>query len=210
MTRWFKAVFVGICLLPALGMTQQWEEGPHYQKLDDPVRTAQADGIEVAEVFWYGCMHCYNFKPIAEEWEASAPEDVNYVRIPAALGDTWEIHAKAFYTLEALDAMNEETHTALFEALARDKRRLGNAEELAEFLGDYGVDEDDFINTFDSFGVNAKVQQAKAKAIGAGVKGTPTVLVNGKYRVTASMAGGHEKVLEVVEYLIELERDSES
>jgi len=210
MTRWFKAVLLGACLLPALGMAQQWEEGTHYKKLSDPVRTVDESKIEVAEVFWYGCRHCQTFKPMAEEWEESEPEDVNYVRIPEALGDTWEPHARAFYTLEALGAMNDEIHTALFEALAGERRQLGTAEELATFLSEYGVDEDEFIKTFDSFGVNAKMKQARAKVIGGDVTGTPTVLVNGKYQVTASMAGGHEKVLEVVDYLVEQELDRES
>jgi len=182
-----------------------WEEGTHYQVLDTPVRTASESGIEVAEVFWYGCPHCYTFKPLVESWAEDLPEDVNYVKIPAALGRSWEPHAKAFYALEAMGQL-DKVHDALFDALAGERRPLNSGEALADFVAGYGVDGEEFLKHYNSFGVNAKMQQAQAKIRGARVTGTPTMLVDGKYRVTASMAGSHEAALEVVDYLIEQER----
>lgn len=182
-----------------------WEEGKHYQVLDTPVRTASESGIEVAEVFWYGCPHCYTFKPLVESWAEDLPEDVNYVKIPAALGSSWEPHAKAFYALEAMGEL-DKVHDALFDALAGERRPLNSGEALADFVASHGVDGEEFLKNYNSFGVNAKMQQAQSKIRGARVTGTPTMLVNGKYRVTASMAGGHEAALEVVDYLIEQER----
>ncbi len=186
---------------------QSWEEGVHYRKLDTPVRTANESGVEVAEVFWYGCPHCYNFKPLAEAWEAEAPDYVNYVRIPAALGRSWEPHARAFYALEAMGEL-EKVHDALFEALAGERRPLNDGESLADFVAGHGVDPEEFLKNYNSFGVNAKMQQAQAKIRGARVTGTPTMLVDGKYTVTASMAGGHEAVLKVVDYLVEKENSA--
>lgn len=182
-----------------------WEEGTHYQVLDTPVRTASDSGVEVAEVFWYGCPHCYTFKPLVESWAEDLPEDVNYVKIPAALGSSWEPHAKAFYALEAMGEL-DKVHDALFDALAGERRPLNSGEALADFVSGYGVDDEEFLKNYNSFGVNAKMQQAQSKIRGARVTGTPTMLVNGKYRVTASMAGSHEATLEVVDYLIEQER----
>ena len=182
-----------------------WEEGTHYQVLDTPVRTASDSGVEVAEVFWYGCPHCYTFKPLVESWAEDLPEDVNYVKIPAALGRSWEPHAKAFYALEAMGEL-DKVHDALFDALAGERRPLNSGEALADFVSGHGVDGEEFLKNYNSFGVNAKMQQAQSKIRGARVTGTPTMLVNGKYRVTASMAGSHEATLEVVDYLIEQER----
>ncbi len=179
----------------------------HYRKLETPVRTASESGVEVAEVFWYGCPHCYNFKPLAEAWEADAPDYVNYVRIPAALGRSWEPHARAFYALEAMGE-REKVHDALFDALAGERRPLNDGESLADFVADHGVDPEEFLKNYNSFGVNAKMQQAQAKIRGARVTGTPTMLVDGKYAVTASMAGGHEAVLKVVDYLVEKEHNA--
>ncbi|SFN16616.1 thiol:disulfide interchange protein DsbA/DsbL [Marinobacter pelagius] len=186
---------------------QSWEEGVHYRKLDTPVRTASESGVEVAEVFWYGCPHCYNFKPLAEAWEADAPDYVNYVRIPAALGQSWEPHARAFYALESMGEL-EKVHDALFKALAGERRPLNDGESLADFVAGHGVDPEEFLKNYNSFGVNAKMQQAQAKIRGARVTGTPTMLVDGKYTVTASMAGGHEAVLKVVDYLVEKENSA--
>lgn len=182
-----------------------WEEGKHYQELDNPVRTESDSGVEVAEVFWYGCPHCYTFKPLIESWVENSPEYVNYVNIPAALGSSWEPHAKAFYALQTMGEL-DKVHDALFEALAGERRPLNSGEALADFVANHDVDGEEFLKNYNSFGVNAKMQQAQAKIRGARVTGTPTIIVNGKYRITASMAGGHEAVLEVVDYLVEKER----
>ncbi|GAA0844688.1 thiol:disulfide interchange protein DsbA [Marinobacter szutsaonensis] len=207
-----KSLGVAALLAMAVAVTgtvsaQSWEEGVHYRKLDTPVRTASESGVEVAEVFWYGCPHCYNFKPLAEAWEANAPDYVNYVRIPAALGQSWEPHARAFYALESMGEL-EKAHDALFDALAGERRPLNDGESLADFVAGHGVDPEEFLKNYNSFGVNAKMQQAQAKIRGARVTGTPTMLVDGKYTVTASMAGGHEAVLKVVDYLVEKENSA--
>lgn len=192
-------------LFLAQANAQSYEEGRHYVALDVPVRTASESGVEVAEVFWYGCPHCYSFKPLVESWAEDKPDYVNYVKIPAALGASWVPHAKAFYALEAMGEL-DKVHDALFDALAGERRPLNSGEALADFVAEHGVDGEAFLKNFNSFGVNARMQQAQSKIRGARVTGTPTMLVAGKYRVTASMAGSHEAVLEVVDYLIEKER----
>lgn len=192
-------------LFLAQANAQSYEEGRHYVALDVPVRAASETGVEVAEVFWYGCPHCYSFKPIIESWAKTAPDYVNYVKIPAALGASWEPHAKAFYALEAMGEL-DKVHDALFDALAGERRPLNSGEALADFVAGYGVDGEVFLKNYNSFGVNARMQQAQSKIRGARVTGTPTMLVAGKYRVTATMAGSHEAVLDVVDYLVEQER----
>lgn len=207
MTKLLKAA-MGLLLVASFSVHAEgvWEEGRHYERLDNPIRTANADVIEVAEVFWYGCPHCYNFKPLVEAWEAELPEDVQFDMLPAALGRTWEVHARAFYALEAMGQMSQATNDALFDAIAGEHRPLNTPEQIAAFLTDYGVDAEAFLKAYGSFGVNAQFQQAQAKVRGARITGVPAMLVNGKYKVSASTAGGHEAMLEVVDYLIEQER----
>ncbi|WP_166266575.1 thiol:disulfide interchange protein DsbA/DsbL [Marinobacter caseinilyticus] len=205
MTKMWKAAFFLMLAVSFTAQADAWQEGQHYTKLTTPVQTRSGDKIEVAEVFWYGCPHCYTFKPLIEAWEKDIADDVEFVLLPAALGRSWEPHARAFYTVEAMGKL-EQTHDALFNALARDRRKLNSAEELAGYLADYGVDEEAFVKTFNSFGVNAKMQQAQAKIRGARITGTPTMLVNGKYTVSASMSGSHENMIKVVDYLVEKER----
>jgi thiol:disulfide interchange protein DsbA len=192
-------------LFAAQASAQSFEEGRHYVELDVPVRTASDTGVEVAEVFWYGCPHCYEFKPLIESWAEDLPDHVNYVKVPAALGQSWEPHAKAFYAVEAMGEL-DKVHDAFFEALAVERQQLNSGEALADFVEEYGVDGEEFLKNYNSFGVNARMQQAQSKIRGARVTGTPSVIVAGKYRVTASMAGSHEAVLDVVDYLVEQER----
>mgnify|MGYP001317891521 FL=1 len=202
-----SSAVLALSLLSAASLVnaQPWVAGEHYRVLDNPVRTASDNGVEVAEVFWYGCPHCYNFKPLAEAWEAEAPDYINYVKLPAALGRSWEPHAYAFYALEAMGEL-DKVHDALFDALAGERRPLNTPEALADFVAGYGVNAEKFLENYNSFGVRARVQQAQAKIRGARVTGTPTMLVDDKYVVSASMAGSHENTLKVVEYLAEKER----
>ncbi len=210
MTRTFRTLAVSLfaILFLAQAHAQSYEEGSDYVALDVPVRTASESGVEVAEVFWYGCPHCYAFKPLIESWAETIPDYVNYVKIPAALGASWEPHAKAFYALKAMGEL-DKVHDALFEALAGERRPLDSGEALADFVAEYGVDGEAFLKNYNSFGVNARMQQAQSKIRGARVTGTPTMLVAGKYRVTAGMAGSHEAVLDVVDYLVEKERQAQ-
>ncbi|WP_372965196.1 thiol:disulfide interchange protein DsbA/DsbL [Marinobacter sp.] len=187
-----------------LASAEPWEDGVHYRTLSSPVNTSSEEGVEVAEVFWYGCPHCYNFKPLSEAWEKNAPEFVNYVRLPAVLGESWAPHAVAFYALESMGEL-DKVHDALFKALAGERRPLNSAEALADFVADYGVDAEAFVQAYNSFSVRSRVRQAQAKIMGAQITGTPTMLVNGKYIVSASMAKSHENVLKVVDYLINKE-----
>ncbi|MBY5960448.1 thiol:disulfide interchange protein DsbA/DsbL [Marinobacter nauticus] len=202
-----SSAVLALSLLSAASLVnaQPWVAGEHYRVLDNPVRTASDNGVEVAEVFWYGCPHCYNFKPLAEAWEAEAPDYINYVKLPAALGRSWEPHAYAFYALEAMGEL-DKVHDALFDALAGERRPLNTPEALADFVAGHGVNAEKFLENYNSFGVRARVQQAQAKIRGARITGTPTMLVDGKYVVSASMAGSHENTLKVVEYLAEKER----
>src|SRR5690554_1186638 len=92
-----------LAALPVQAQPAQYTEGRHYEVLSNPVRTSDADKIEVTEVFWYGCQHCYSFEPLITDWEANLPEDVAFVRSPGMWNELMEIHAQIFYAAEALD-----------------------------------------------------------------------------------------------------------
>lgn len=195
------AMLVGVMAMALPAMAAEWQQGNHYKVLDNPLRTEQAGKVEVAEVFWYGCSHCYTFKPLTEEYEENAPDYVNYVRLPAALGKSWEPHGYAFYALQAMGEQ-ENIHEALFRALVVERQPLNTPQALAGFVAEQGLDADEFLKNYKSFGVNARMQQAQAKIRGARIIGTPAMLVNGRYVVSASTAGSPQAVIEVVEYLV--------
>ncbi|SFR81758.1 thiol:disulfide interchange protein DsbA [Marinobacter daqiaonensis] len=204
----FKSLTAGLIAasVAVSAMAQEkWQEGQHYQTLANPVTvSAMDDGIEVVEVFWYGCGYCNEFEPIVQAWKKDLSDDVNFVLLPAPMSRSSEAHAYAFYASEALGA-RDKTHEALYKALAVDRKPLNSASELAEYLAEQGVDREAFIKAYNSFGVKAGVQRARSVLRGAQVSGTPTLLVAGKYKTSPAMAGGYEESLEVVDYLLEKE-----
>ncbi|QCF27296.1 thiol:disulfide interchange protein DsbA/DsbL [Hydrocarboniclastica marina] len=208
MLRSFLLLLV-VTLMPMALQAEEgkWEEGRHYQKLSTEVGTRSGDKIEVAEVFWYGCPHCYRLKPLLESWAKDLPDDVNLVYLPAALNQSWEVHARAFYVAQSLGVL-DKVHDAFFEKLANNPRALSDKQSLADFFAEQGVDREKFNKTFDSFGVNAKLDRSKSVIRGARLTGVPALIVNGRYTVTAGMAGGHEEMLQVADHLIEQEREA--
>lgn len=185
-------------------------EGTHYMRLPEPVRTADPARIEVVEVFWYGCVHCFHFDPLLAKWQSTLAKDVDFHRSPAMWNKPMAIHAQAFYAAQALGIL-DKMHDPLFRALNVDRKRLDTEDELAAFFAaNGGVSEEAFRKAFNSFGVQASVKQADARARSYRVSGTPEVIVNGKYSVSARTAGSPEAMIQVMDFLIAKERSERS
>tara|TARA_R110001599_G_scaffold101007_2_gene258626 strand:+ start:16127 stop:16828 length:702 start_codon:yes stop_codon:yes gene_type:complete len=180
--------------------------GERFIRIAQPVRTANPQKIEVTEVFWYGCSHCFDFDPMLEAWVKQLPGDVEFKRSPAMWNELMVVHAKAFYAAEALGII-DQVHTPLFNAINVDRNPLRDSAAIEKlFVAHSDVDAEKFRKTFDSFGVNSQVKQADARARAYGIAGTPEIIVNGKYRVTGRSAGGKAEMLKVAEELIAKER----
>lgn len=186
---------------------EQFIAGVHYDVLPQPLRTRNSDKIEVVEVFWYGCPHCYHFEPLVNNWKKKQADDIDFWRSPAMWNSLMKVHAQAFYAAKALGVL-DKVHEPLFTSLVVERKRLGSAEELADLFAGYGVDKDKFISTFNSFGVVSQVKQADARARSYGITGTPELVVNGKYRVSSGKAGGQAEMLDVVDFLVNKERQA--
>ena len=189
------------------GMTAQAAEAPvtPYVELTNPVPVAVPGKIEVVELFWYGCPHCYAFEPTINPWVEKLPKDVNFKRIPAMFGGPWDAHGQLFLTLEAM-GVEHKVHNAVFEAIQKQGKRLTKPEEMADFVATQGVDKDKFLATFNSFAIQGQIKQAKELAQKYGVQGVPTLIVNGKYRFDLGTTGGPEATLNVADQLIAKER----
>ncbi len=213
MTNRLKYVAL-LCLLFPLGLhignasaasDVQYKASIHYEVLKTPVRTSDPKRIEVAEVFWYGCSHCFTFEPMVSTWASQLPEDVNFVHSPAIWHKSMELHARAYYTAKALKVL-DPVHQAIFEAMNLKRDKLASKEAIGKVFVAQGVDLDTFNKTFDSFGVVSATKQADARQRSYNVRGTPEMVVNGKYRINAKMAGGQGGMLKVANYLIDVER----
>ncbi len=184
-----------------------FEEGVQYQTLDSPQPTSSGDKIEVVELFWYGCPHCYHLEPELNAWLKKQPDDVALVRVPAVLGPSWELLARAYYTAQLLGVL-DKIHEPLFDHIHKEHKAIRSVADLKAFFEQQGVSGADFDKTYNSFAVVTRTGRAREAHRLYGVSGVPTLIVNGKYRTSASLAGGNEQMLEVVDFLIDKERDA--
>ncbi len=203
MSKFIKRSMLILMILPLMACAQEnapFKEGEHYFTLDKEVATNSVDKIEVLELFWYGCPHCFALEPSLNAWRKTAADDVDFQRMPAVMGRGWDIHGRAYYAVQQLGAL-DKTHEALFSALHRSGAKLYDQIALAGFYAQYGVSEQDFNKAYGSFSVNSKLQKAKLQQKAYRARGVPAIIVNGKYRV-----GSQTDMLKVVDYLVMKER----
>jgi thiol:disulfide interchange protein DsbA len=188
--------------------TGRFELGVHYLRLSPTQPTSSnPDQVEVAEVFWYGCPHCYELDPSLERWRAQAPDFVNFVRVPAVWNSLLQLHARAFYTAEAL-GKGAEMHAEFFREIHDRGNALDTEAKLQELFGRFDVDAAAFKATFESFAVQAKLQRADELSRRYRIQSVPTIVVNGKYTTDGPMVGSYEELLVLIDELVAAEREA--
>ena len=201
LTRLFALALLVPLAAPAAARTLE----ESYEEVRPAQPTQTVGKIEVLEFFWYGCPHCYAFEPLLEKWLASKPADVEFVRVPGVLNENWLAHARAFYVEQKLDVLHK-IHQPLFEALHKEKKLIYTEEALREFFESLGVDGEQFTKAYDSAETTTRIKQALLLARNYQIDGVPTVIVNGKYRTSAAMAGSYEGLIQVIDALVARER----
>ena len=180
-----------------------------YEVLQPPQSTETGDRIEVVDVFWYGCPACYRFLPAMEAFERDKPDYVEIRRLPAIFRESWAAHARAFYTAGIL-GVAENTHRALFDEIHANGQLTDTRETLGAFFERHGVDRAEFDRTYDSFAVESLVRKSIVMQQRYGIRGTPSVIVNGKYRVTGQLAGSYENMIRIARALADREYKAQS
>ncbi|MEM7401942.1 MAG: thiol:disulfide interchange protein DsbA/DsbL [Pseudomonadota bacterium] len=180
-------------------------EGKHYHRISPAVPTNVEEGkVEVIEIFWYGCPHCFEFEPFITSWKETMPAEVSFDRMPAVLNRGWAAHARAYYALETMGEL-ERIHPIFFEAIHTQGRRLRDVESMTRFLSQHDIDAEKFKSAFDSMYVETKIKRSEQIVRQYGANSVPQVIINGKYRTSARDAGGFENVMRVVDMLISKE-----
>ena len=208
------AVFFILAVLaltgPAHSQSTQPEEAfikdGHYTELEQVQPVQTGDKIEVLEVFWYECPHCYRLHPVISEWLKTKPDTAEYIPMPVYFNaERNEFTARAFYTFEALDKL-DPLHGMMFHAIHDERRSFGSKENLAAWAEQYGVSGEDIVNTFDSFAIDSKINFSKVMTRQYGITGVPTIIIDGRYMTSVSHAGNHENLVDVINFLIEKAR----
>ncbi|TDR38219.1 thiol:disulfide interchange protein DsbA [Tahibacter aquaticus] len=195
----------------------QWKEGTHYFKIEPPLPTAQADKVEVTEVFSYGCPACSSAAPKVAQLKAKLPANAVMTYVPAAwnAAEQWPLFQRAYFTAQAL-GVADKAHDDMFKAIwgggplavvvnGKVKTPAPTIDDVAAFYEKYGSKAADFTATASSFAINTKMKRADGFIKSAQVESTPTIVVNGKYRLDGRSAGSWENVEAIVLYLVKQE-----
>jgi thiol:disulfide interchange protein DsbA len=203
--RGFAALLLIMPLLACAQSTPaQFQEGVQYQRITPALPTDSGANVEVVELFWYGCPHCFHLEPALAAWLKHKPANVTFIRVPATLNPAWELLARAYYAAEDLGVL-DKIHGPLFHAIHEQHTPMNTDKDVIAFFVAHGVTEADIGNAMNSFSVETKLRRARQLAEQSGTSGVPAILVNGKYRTSAGEAGSSENLLKVVDFLIKKE-----
>ncbi len=191
----------------------KWLAGTNYRPLAPAQPTDVApDKVEVIEMFWYACPHCYALDPYLESWRKSKPAYIEFRRIPVTWGAVHRAHAQLFYTLQAL-GKEEAVHAAVFSEMNEKKNYMfaqgDERESLAAqvaFIKSQGISEADFMNAYNSFSVQTNMQKGDELMRRYKVEGVPLLVINGKYVTDVSMAGSPANVISILNDLAASEK----
>jgi thiol:disulfide interchange protein DsbA len=174
------------------------------QPTDDPAR------IEVIKFFHYGCPHCADLAPLIHLWAKAQPADVHFRHVPV-LWNNAQLQglARLYYTAEVTGEL-ESLHPQVFAAVQKDKRPLHTESGVRAWVTGKIADVEKFMAAYKSFGVNSMLERGNQLAAKMKISGVPTLVVEGKYLTSSSMAGGHEGALKVLDQLVARARSERS
>lgn len=181
---------------------ETYVEGTHYYTLPQPLQASASGGIEVRYFFWYGSAHSQDMNPAVNAWERRLPVGVSLVRTPVIWNELMKTHATAFYALETL-RVSDTVRDAVFREMRITKKKLSSETQLQTFYTSQGISAQAFSNAFRSYGAAQKVGQAQSMSRGAGVRGFPTFVIGGKYRVERGNGQTNPRnQLSIVDFLV--------
>jgi thiol:disulfide interchange protein DsbA len=221
--RWLiGALLISAWLVQGPGASAQaadnWQQGINYFLIEPPQPTAVAPGkVEVTEIFSYACPACAHFYPVVDQLRGSLPPNAELDFVPAGFrpDEDWPMFQRAYYAAQVL-GVDKRTHDAMFDAVwktgelaiadprtNRLKVPAPNLQDAAAFYARVaGIKPEAFVSAASSFGVDTKVRQADQIIKSYRVESTPTIVVNGKYRLDVQSAGGTEQLIELVKWLV--------
>jgi len=190
----------------AMAQLEPYQEGVHYFNIGQVPANTGSETVEVTELFSYGCSHCNTFEPYLESWNQSKPENVKFNRIAVAFGRrAWEMMARAYITAEML-GIEDESHIAMMDAIWKERKQFRTVDELADFYMQFGIERSAFLANYQSFAADSQLRKSQRDVQLFGITGTPSLVVNRKYRVTSSKAvGDFNAMLDVVDFLVSKE-----
>lgn len=198
-----KKFLTALMLLVSTQLSAAPQLGQQFKQTAQAIPSDTPSKIEVIELFWYGCPHCYHLEAPLSAWVKKLPQDVTFKRVPGVPRQDWAPMAKAYYTLEALGLV-DKLHAPLFEAIHKQKTLNPTNEKGAiDWIAKQsGLDHKKVAEAFNSFSINTKVMRAVQTFRASGATGVPALIIDGKYLTSSTMAGGNDEVLKVADYIL--------
>lgn len=201
-----KKMLLSLMFWAGLTASSAWADpqmGEQFDQVAQQITTDQPAKIEVLELFWYGCPHCYHMEQPLDAWVKKLPADVYFKRMPALPNANWAPMAKTFFAMQELGIF-DKLHSQLFDAIHKTKT-LNPADEAAAMdwvIKQGGLDKIKVEKAFKSFAINMQMNKAMQTFRASGATGVPALIIDGKYITGSSMAGGNEAALQTADFII--------
>ena len=179
--------------------------GQEYNAISPPLPTLDPKRVEVMELFWYGCPHCFALEPDVVAWVKTLPKNVYFRRVPAVFAQTpgWIPLARAYYAAEIL-GLSDKLHEDFFNAIHLSGQNLNDREVLLKLVQQLGVNRKQFAQALDSPEVNTRIEKSQRLSAASGAQGVPALVVDGRYQTSVAQAGTPEKLFTTLNGLIVL------
>ena len=183
----------------------EYKLGKDYQLIDNPLPVRQDGMVEVSEIFWYGCNHCYSFESTINNWDANKPDYVKFSKMPVTWSQIHQLHASLYHTIEALK-LGKGAHTAVFTTIHKENNFLASQKSVVKFLSKLGVEEEKSKQYLNSFAVKQKVSRGIQVSKQFRITSVPMIIVDGKYMIVSKPS--RQEMLEVLDYVVELQKSN--
>ena len=183
-------------------ISREFKEGVHYTVLQKPVPTVVTNKVEVVEIFAYSCSHCFDFEVLLNVWKDYFTPDMAFLHMPVAWSSEMKLHSKAFFTAQSLGVLGQ-LHQEIFDTIHKNNNPLNSEKAIAKLFAKHGIDEELFLKEFNGKKTNAQVDIANERAGQYNVQGTPSLIIDGKYLISASREVSHITMIEVAVFLID-------
>jgi len=203
-----EAIVLAVADTPQAPQAWKYKEGEHYTRMVPTQPTVGgADKVEVAEFFWYGCPHCFDAEAYINDWSDEKPANSRLVKMPIVWNPLAQLHARLFFTAEVLVRNGKiddgrAFHQTVFQEYHRRGNQMATEAAIATLFSRFGVSQDDFESTWGSFEVDQKLRVANDLMRRYKINSVPTVVVNGKYRTSATEVGSYPGLIELIDELI--------
>lgn len=218
------ALFTAVAGLAfAQAAPQQWVEGKNYTAIPNPQPTNQPDKVVVTEVFSFACPACNQFEPFIAKLRAELPKGAVLEYVPASFIPTedWPVFQQAYFTAKAMGVDTPASHDAMFKAVwgpngalatynmttqrPKPMAEMPKIPDIAKFYAKYGANAQQFAATANSFSVKMDMKRADKQIVAWGVNSTPTIVIDGKYKLNTQTAGGLQQAVDLTLYLVNKE-----